>query len=107
MSAKNTLETLENVRENISNSLYEGVKNRRSDFRTFTFCTSGKFPTGRTVVLRGYDPENGIITLHSNLHHFRACLSNSESDMTFIPALPCVLLITCPERNITESSVLD
>tara|TARA_A100001035_G_scaffold147278_1_gene115774 strand:- start:113 stop:259 length:147 start_codon:yes stop_codon:yes gene_type:complete len=28
MRAKNTLETLENVRENISNSLTEGVKNR-------------------------------------------------------------------------------
>ena len=68
MSAKNTLETLENVRENISSSLTEGVKNRKSDFRTFTFCTSGKFPTGRTVVLRGYNSENGIITLHSNYH---------------------------------------
>ena len=68
MSSKNTLETLENVRENILSSLTEGVKNRKSDFRTFTFCTSGKFPAGRTVVLRGYNSENGIITLHSNYH---------------------------------------
>ena len=55
MSSKNTLETLENVRENIDSNLSEGVKNRKSDFRTFTLCTSGDSPAGRTVVLRGYD----------------------------------------------------
>ena len=47
MSSKNTLETLENVRENIDYNLSEGVKNRKSDFRTFTLCTSGDSPAGR------------------------------------------------------------
>ena len=84
MSAKNTLETLENVRENISSSLTEGVKNRRSDFRTFTFCTSGKFPTGRTVVLRGYNSESGIITLHSNYH------ADKIKDLNINPNVCCV-----------------
>lgn len=68
MSTEKTLETLENVRQNITSHLTEGVKNRHSDFRTFTFCTSGSKPTGRTVVLRGYDSEKKIITLHSNYH---------------------------------------
>ena len=84
MSAKNTLETLENVRENISISLAEGVKNRKSDFRTFTFCTSGKFPTGRTVVLRGYNSENGTITLHSNYH------ADKIKDLNINPNVCCV-----------------
>jgi len=35
------LETLLNVRENISLNLLDGVKNRKSDFRTFTLCTTG------------------------------------------------------------------
>ena len=69
MSSKNTLETLENVRENIEYNLSEGVKNRKSDFRTFTFCTSGESPTGRIVVLRGYNSPEGVITLHTNYHH--------------------------------------
>ena len=68
MSSKNTLETLENVRESISLQLSEGVKNRRSDFRTFSLCTSGDAPAGRTVVIRGYNMEDGIITFHSNYH---------------------------------------
>lgn len=68
MDPKNMLETLENVRDSIDASLAEGVKNRKSDFRTFTFCTSKDVPAGRTVVLRGYDVKNGIITLHSNIN---------------------------------------
>lgn len=68
MTLKNSLETLENVRDNISESLSDGVKNRNSDFRTFTLCTAGDKPSGRTVVLRGYDSTSGIITLHTNYH---------------------------------------
>ncbi len=68
MGTEKALETLENVRESISSYLSEGVKNRHSDFRTFTFCTSGASPAGRTVVLRGYNPERGTITLHSNYY---------------------------------------
>ena len=68
MSSKNTLETLENVRENIEYNLSEGVKNRKSDFRTFTLCTSGDSPAGRIVVLRGYNASEGVITLHTNYH---------------------------------------
>ena len=84
MSTENTLETLENVRENISNSLTDGVKNRKSDFRTFTFCTSGKFPAGRTVVLRGYNAEHGIITLHSNYY------ADKIKDLNINPNVCCV-----------------
>ena len=68
MNHKNSLETLENVRDNISENLKDGVKNRNSDFRTFTLCTAGDEPSGRTVVLRGYDSSSGIITLHTNYH---------------------------------------
>ena len=68
MNSKNRIETLENVRENINYNLNEGVKNRRSDFRTFTLCTADEFVSARTVVLRGYNPTNGIITLHSNYY---------------------------------------
>ena len=68
MSSNNTIETLENVRENIIFNLSDGVKNRNSDFRTFTFCTSTDTPDARTVVLRGYDSHDGIITLHTNYH---------------------------------------
>ncbi len=68
MTHKNTLETLENVRDNITENLIDGVKNRNSDFRTFTLCTAGNFPSGRTVVLRGYDHSSGIITFHTNYH---------------------------------------
>ena len=68
MTHKNSLETLENVRDNISKNLLDGVKNRNSDFRTFTLCTTGDLPSARTVVLRGYDPSSGIITLHTNYH---------------------------------------
>ena len=68
MNLKNSLETLENVRDNISENLKDGVKNRYSDFRTFTLCTSGDEPSGRIVVLRGYDSSSGIITLHTNYH---------------------------------------
>ena len=64
----NKLETLENVRENISHHLREGVKNRRSDFRTFTLCTNGDYPSGRTVVIRGYNAEKNILTFHTNSH---------------------------------------
>ena len=49
MNAKNTLETLENVRENISRSLTEGVKNRKSDFRTFTFCNAHGLVRGSQI----------------------------------------------------------
>ena len=84
MSSKNILETLENVRENISNNLSEGVKNRRSDFRTFTLCTSGEFPAGRTVVLRGYDSVNGVITLHTNYH------AEKINDLNMNPNVCCV-----------------
>ena len=62
------LETLLNVRENISLNLLDGVKNRKSDFRTFTLCTSGVMSSGRTVVLRGYDSTNNILTFHTNSH---------------------------------------
>ena len=68
MTLKNSLETLENVRDNISQNLTDGVKNRNSDFRTFTLCTAGDNPSGRTVVLRGYNPSSGVITLHTNYH---------------------------------------
>jgi len=68
MTHNNSLETLENVRDNISQNLADGVKNRNSDFRTFTLCTAGDEPSGRTVVLRGYDSNSGIITLHTNYH---------------------------------------
>ena len=68
MDSKNTLETLENVRESIASYIAEGVINRKSDFRTFTLCTSINMPTGRTVVLRGYNEKNAVITLHSNFH---------------------------------------
>ena len=61
-------ETLLNVRDNISLNLLDGVKNRKSDFRTFTLCTSGNIPSGRTVVLRGYDSINNILTFHTNSH---------------------------------------
>tara|TARA_B100000925_G_C21876387_1_gene416480 strand:- start:20 stop:592 length:573 start_codon:yes stop_codon:yes gene_type:complete len=66
MTLNNSLETLKNVRDNISENLADGVKNRKSDFRTFTLCTAGDMPSGRTVVLRGYDSSSGIITLHTN-----------------------------------------
>jgi len=62
------LETLLNVRENISLNLLDGVKNRKSDFRTFTLCTTGIISSGRTVVLRGYDSINNILTFHTNYH---------------------------------------
>ena len=62
------LETLLNVRENISYNLLDGVKNRKSDFRTFTLCTTGEVPSGRTVVLRGYDTKNNLLTFHTNLY---------------------------------------
>ena len=68
MVMDNKLETLENVRENISYNLSEGVKNRKSDFRTFTLCSHGIYPTGRTVVLRGYDSLTNILTFHTNSH---------------------------------------
>jgi hypothetical protein len=55
------LETLVNVRESISLNLLDGVKNRKSDFRTFTLCTMGEMPSGRTVVLRGYDSINSLL----------------------------------------------
>jgi len=66
MDTKNRLETLKNVRDNISKNLSDGVINRHSDFRTFTLCTAGDMPSGRTVVLRGYDTNSGVITLHTN-----------------------------------------
>ena len=84
MNSKNTLETLENVRESISMYLSEGVKNRRSDFRTFTICSSGDTPTGRTVVLRGYNMEDGIITFHSNYH------AEKINDFKINPSVCCV-----------------
>ena len=68
MDSENTLNTLEKVRDNINYLLSDGVKNRKSDFRTFTLCTSGDYPSGRTVVLRGYNSDNGILTFHSNIH---------------------------------------
>ena len=80
MDSKNTLETLENVRESISLYLSEGVKNRKSDFRTFTLCTSTDKPAGRTVVLRGYNREHGIVTLHSNLHAEKVIEINRNSN---------------------------
>ena len=67
------LETLLNVRENISLNLLDGVKNRKSDFRTFTLCTTGIISSGRTVVLRGYDSINNMRCrdLHEiSTHHF-------------------------------------
>ena len=79
MNSKNTLETLENVRESIDFHLSEGVKNRNSDFRTFTLCTSKEVPAGRTVVLRGYNAKDGIITLHSNYHAEKIIELNSNS----------------------------
>ena len=68
MDSENTLNTLEKVRGNINYLLSDGVKNRKSDFRTFTLCTSGDYPSGRTVVLRGYNSDKGILTFHSNIH---------------------------------------
>tara|TARA_B100001059_G_scaffold32973_1_gene26504 strand:- start:183 stop:746 length:564 start_codon:yes stop_codon:yes gene_type:complete len=74
-------ETLLNVRENISLNLSDGVKNRKSDFRTFTLCTTGSIPSGRTVVLRGYDSINNIITFHTNSHAEKIQHLNLNSDV--------------------------
>ena len=75
------LETLVNVRENISSSLLDGVKNRNSDFRTFTLCTTGEVPSGRTVVLRGYDPINNLLIFHTNFHAEKVRHLNSNPDV--------------------------
>ena len=84
MVLDNKLETLENVRENISYNLSEGVTNRRSDFRTFTLCSHGDYPSGRTVVLRGYDSLNNIITFHTNSH------AQKINDINKCPHVSCI-----------------
>nr|ADD96348.1 hypothetical protein [uncultured organism MedDCM-OCT-S08-C727] len=81
------LETLVNVRENISANLLDGVKNRKSDFRTFTLCTTGEVPSGRTVVLRGYDTKNNLLTFHTNLHAEKIEHLNSN------PEVCCVSIV--------------
>ena len=68
MSTEKALETLENVRQNIrSIFLTEGVKNRHSDFRTFTFCTSGSHQQDEQSYSEDMIQKK-IITLHSNYY---------------------------------------
>ena len=55
------------IYENIWESLDKGVKDRFSDYHTFSLATSSKnIAEIRTVVLRGYDRQNQSIIFHTN-----------------------------------------
>ena len=55
------------IYENIWKSLDKGVKDRFSDYHTFSLATSSKnIAEIRTVVLRGYDRQNQSIIFHTN-----------------------------------------
>ena len=55
------------IYENIWKSLDKGVKDRLSDYHTFSLATSSKnIAEIRTVVLRGYDRQNQSIIFHTN-----------------------------------------
>ena len=55
------------IYEDIWKSLDKGVKDRFSDYHTFSLATSSKnIAEIRTVVLRGYDRQNQSIIFHTN-----------------------------------------
>ena len=61
-------ENIESIYQHIWKSIHIGKKNRHSDFHTFSLATCHRdIVKNRTVVLRGYDEEKGIIILHTNI----------------------------------------
>ena len=65
-TAENHTNTSE-IYENIWNCLEKGVKDRLSDYHTFSLATSSKnIVENRTVVLRAYNKEKQSIIFHTN-----------------------------------------
>ena len=61
-------ENIESIYQHIWKSMHIGKKNRHSDFHTFSLATCHRdIVKNRTVVLRGYDEEKGIIIFHTNV----------------------------------------
>ena len=61
-------ENIESIFQHIWKSISIGKKNRHSDFHTFSLATCHQnVVKNRTVVLRGYDEEKGIILFHTNV----------------------------------------
>ena len=61
-------ENIESIYQHIWKSIHIGKKNRHSDFHTFSLATCHRdIVKNRTVVLRGYDEEKGIIIFHTNV----------------------------------------
>ena len=61
-------ENIESIFQHIWKSICIGKKNRHSDFHTFSLATCHQnVVKNRTVVLRGYNEEKGIILFHTNV----------------------------------------
>lgn len=68
MTKINVDSNLDDIYSNIWRCISGGIKNRHSDFHTFSLATStNNIVNNRTVVLRGCDPEKGKIVFHTHL----------------------------------------
>ena len=67
MNASKNHNNLDEIYNNIWECLELGVKERRSDYHTFSLATTdGELSYNRTVVLRGYDAKDHTIIFHTN-----------------------------------------